>query len=371
MDVSFRRLVDDDLPLLHRWLNDPGVVTWWEGEDVSAEAVARDYGSTSDPYVEHWVAVVDGHNAGWIQCYPTVEEPEENEPMWALGVDRTAAGIDYLIGEPSDRGRGMGPAMIRAFVSTVVFGRHPHWTQVCAAPLAANTRSWRALEKAGFRFVGTIDDDLGPCRAMVLDRPAAGDDGGTTIDLTRGRASEAARQVLAERGAEAIAHPGGTLLAHLIRTEERLRAWGVADDLALAGLCHAAYGTDGFPQALFDRSDRSVLAQLIGTEAEAIVHLYGSCDRQVLHPQIGVVDRPRSRDRFTDTTRELTDDEVRAFVALTVANEVDIAVAGPPGAAEDWTTMAELFRRWEPLMPLAAVDDYRSALTPATPELRT
>ena len=29
--ITFRRLVEDDLGLLHWWLNEPGVVRWWVG----------------------------------------------------------------------------------------------------------------------------------------------------------------------------------------------------------------------------------------------------------------------------------------------------------------------------------------------------
>ena len=173
MEVRFRRLVADDLVLLHRWLNEPGVVRWWEGEDVSWDAVVRDYDPDAGDSTEHWIAVVDGVDRGWIQCYPAADEPEETDPWWALGIDRDAAGIDYLVGEPSDRGSGIGSAIIRAFVADVVFGLHPTWTQACAAPFAANVASWRALEKAGFRFVGTVEDDDGPCRLMAVDRSAA------------------------------------------------------------------------------------------------------------------------------------------------------------------------------------------------------
>lgn len=169
-DVSFRRLVDDDLPQLHRWLNEPGVVRWWEGDDVSWEGVVRDYGSANPDPVEHWVASVGDRDIGWIQCWAATDEPAEAGSWWALGVHRSAAGIDYLIGEPGDRGRGLGTAMIRSFVAAVVFGRHPGWTQACAAPFAGNVASWRALERAGFRFAGTIDYPGGPCRLMVADR---------------------------------------------------------------------------------------------------------------------------------------------------------------------------------------------------------
>jgi hypothetical protein len=33
--------------------------------------------------------------------------------------------------------------------------------------------SWRALEKAGFRFAGMVEDEDGPCRLMVATRPGA------------------------------------------------------------------------------------------------------------------------------------------------------------------------------------------------------
>ena len=174
--MRFRPLTDDDLPLLHRWLNEPGVVAWWEGDDVSWPAVQRDYGSASTDPTEHWLASVGDRAVGWIQCYATASYPDEDEVRhwWALGVEPTAAGIDYLIGEPADRGGGLGSRMIRAFVADVLFARHPDWTRVCASPVAANVASWRALEKAGFRQIGTFDDALhGPCRLMGLSRAEA------------------------------------------------------------------------------------------------------------------------------------------------------------------------------------------------------
>lgn len=171
MDMTFRRLIDADLPMLHGWLNEPGVVQWWEGDDVSWDAVERDYFSPPGDSREYWVGQAGGDDVGWIQCYASADDPDESASWWALGVSPMAACIDYLIGEPGSRGRGLGSAMIRTFVADVVFGLHPDWLQACAAPYAANIASWRALEKAGFRFAGTIDDRDGPCRLMVIDRP--------------------------------------------------------------------------------------------------------------------------------------------------------------------------------------------------------
>ncbi|MGW3150033.1 DUF6817 domain-containing protein, partial [Streptomyces sp. NPDC001177] len=95
-----------------------------------------------------------------------------------------------------------------------------------------------------------------------------------------------ARALLGQLGADTLAHPGGTLLAHLDRVRERLAVWGARPALRLAGLCHAAYGTDGFPSELLPLDRRPELRAVIGTEAEAIVYFYASCDRKATYPTL-------------------------------------------------------------------------------------
>lgn len=180
---SFRPLADDDLPLMHSWLNEPGVVRWWEGSDSSWEAVVDEYGSDPEEdealgYDVHWIAILDGVDVGWIQCRAISDfEGGEAEPWVEAGAETSGAGIDYLIGDPKVRGRGVGSAMVSAFVAQVVFGLHPSWTQVAADPYASNVASWRSLEKAGFRLLGMLPnkgDDEGPSRLMGLQRPQGG-----------------------------------------------------------------------------------------------------------------------------------------------------------------------------------------------------
>lgn len=146
------------------------MVRWWEGDDFSWGAVVAHYGSTNDAPVEHWLAVVDDEPVGWIQCYAATDGEDEAVRWFARGVPRTAAGIDYLIGAPSARDRGLGSAMIDAFVTDVVFAGHPEWTHAVASPYAANTASCRALEKAGFVSYGSFDDEDGPCTVYVRSR---------------------------------------------------------------------------------------------------------------------------------------------------------------------------------------------------------
>ncbi|MGW1787025.1 DUF6817 domain-containing protein [Streptomyces sp. NPDC002143] len=137
--------------------------------------------------------------------------------------------------------------------------------------------------------------------------------------------TERAVTLLREFGAESIAHPGGTLLAHLQRVQARLAMWKARPALQLAGLCHAFYGTDGFPTALLPLDRRNDLAEVIGAEAEAIVYLYASCDRRATHPALHQADAA-FHDRFTGSSYAPGPQVRRDYAELSAANELDIAI---------------------------------------------
>ena len=171
MPIAFHPLGPDDLAVMHRWLNDPEVVQWWEGDDVSWAGVVHDYSPEREPDgVKHWIASLEDHPIGWISCSDVARWAEEIAAWTALGADPRPAGIDYLIGDRSDRGRGLGARMIAAFVGTVVFGPGSSWIQVGADPFTANARSWRALARCGFQRAGVYGVGAEECTLMLLDR---------------------------------------------------------------------------------------------------------------------------------------------------------------------------------------------------------
>ncbi|MFJ8622340.1 DUF6817 domain-containing protein [Kitasatospora sp. NPDC093550] len=159
---------------------------------------------------------------------------------------------------------------------------------------------------------------------------------------------------LRARGADRIPHPGGTLLAHLVRVAGLLADWGCDPAVRTAGLCHAAYGTDGFDHALLGLDQRAALVELVGHRAEALVHLYASCDRAAVYPRLGVVEQPLFRDRFTGREHTPPEDDLRAFLALTAANELDVLAHNADLAARYGPGLRLLFTRTRPLLPPAA-----------------
>jgi hypothetical protein len=154
---------------------------------------------------------------------------------------------------------------------------------------------------------------------------------------------------LKSHSADQIAHINGNLLAHLEGTCHLLENWDGSISLCLAGLCHAAYGTDGFALSLLDISQRSTLEEVIGSEAERLVYFYASCDRRYLYPRI---DRASStpisfRDRFTERVFVPDRELFSSFLELTFANELELAQKDTEFRAQYGPSLFRLFRKCE------------------------
>lgn len=151
-------------------------------------------------------------------------------------------------------------------------------------------------------------------------------------------------------------HPGGTLLAHLLRVRRTLADWGAEPAVQAAGLSHAAYGTDGFDRALLPVAERGTLAELIGERAEALVHLFGSCDRAKVYPRLGAGQPVVFRDRFTGEEHVPAEADLRAFMEITAANELDVLSQNEEPAARYGPGLSALFRRARSLLSARAWD---------------
>ncbi|MFJ9692265.1 DUF6817 domain-containing protein [Kitasatospora sp. NPDC101183] len=173
--------------------------------------------------------------------------------------------------------------------------------------------------------------------------------------------TDQALTLLRTAGAETIDHPGGTLLAHLVRVSALLDSWGARPALVSAGLCHAFYGTDGFATHLLPLSRRAELVGAIGEEAEELVHAYASCDREASYRTLAV-DGSEFTDRFTGERLRPTAQQRRDFAELTAANELDIAAVSPEMRARYGPALLELFTGWRPLLSEPAWEHCRKVL---------
>jgi hypothetical protein len=88
-----------------------------------------------------FIIELGGEAVGLIQCYRHADHPDWDR---AVGI-KAAAGIDYLIGEASQCGRGIGSTAIASF-SPQVFAWYPDVDVIVAAPQPTTTHPvapWR------------------------------------------------------------------------------------------------------------------------------------------------------------------------------------------------------------------------------------
>lgn len=164
--IWFRPLTLKDLPLLHQWLARPHVAEWWAPVPSLAE-VEKEFGPMTDDQstTRAYLVLGDGMPIGYIQSYVAVGS---GDGWWVEERDPGVRGIDHFLAHPEQLGRGLGTAMIRAFVQRLF--ADPTVTRIQTDPSPENRRAIRCYEKAGFRPVGEVDTPDGRARLMVCDR---------------------------------------------------------------------------------------------------------------------------------------------------------------------------------------------------------
>ncbi len=160
--LTWRPVTPADFPLLGTWLASPRVARWWH-HDPSPAGVERDFGPTArgEEPSEDLLVHLDQRPVGLVQRSVIGDYPDYLAEFAALTeAPADAVTLDYLVGEPTLLGRGLGPRIIAALVKDT-WRELPTAPAVLVAVNAANRASWRALEKAGLTRVaeGEMEPD--------------------------------------------------------------------------------------------------------------------------------------------------------------------------------------------------------------------
>ncbi|HVF69382.1 MAG TPA: GNAT family N-acetyltransferase [Xanthomonadales bacterium] len=153
--ISFRKLDFVDLPLLHKWLNEPHVHEWYDRDKQnSLKEVTDEYTKyiTGEEKVYGFLVCYENKPFAYIQWYP-VNDWEEFAKT--VGYDESAAGVDLFIGEIGFVGKGMGTLMLKKFLTEIVFAQKGI-TRCIIDPEPDNKRAIRAYEKVGFKYIRTL-----------------------------------------------------------------------------------------------------------------------------------------------------------------------------------------------------------------------
>lgn len=169
--VTLRLLTEDDLPMLHEWLNRPHIVEWWGGENErpSLAEVLTDYqpSEMAKERVTPYIAMLGNAPIGYAQSYVAIGS---GDGWWVDETDPGVRGIDQSLAHPEHLDKGLGTRMVRALVELLF--ADPAVTKIQTDPAPHNHRAIRCYEKAGFVPQGVVTTPDGPALYMLQTRQA-------------------------------------------------------------------------------------------------------------------------------------------------------------------------------------------------------
>lgn len=146
-NIRFESLKAADIPLLTRWLQEPHVRPFWEGE--ADEAAADAHYLSVDREISGFLIYMNDHPVGFIQCQKIGSAHKFY--AWVSSVGETW-GINLLIGEAALTGISLAQSVIEQFICKMI-NEHPKISLILVDPNVDNKRAIRAYAKADFHPV--------------------------------------------------------------------------------------------------------------------------------------------------------------------------------------------------------------------------
>ena len=164
-------MTEQDLPLLHDWLQRPHIVEWWGGKAERPSSLAATRARylprvLASEGVTPYIAMLGDEPIGYAQSYVALGS---GDGWWEDETDPGVRGIDQSLAAPELLGRGLGTQLVTALVERLFADTEV--TRIQTDPAPTNLRAIRCYEKAGFRRLRTIVTPDGPAEYMVRHRP--------------------------------------------------------------------------------------------------------------------------------------------------------------------------------------------------------
>jgi aminoglycoside 6'-N-acetyltransferase len=167
-DITFRPLEEADFPEFAGWLNRPHLRRFFQKKPISLEEVAAKYGPSvrGEKPTHCHLALLGERPFGYLQCYRIAAYPNSAATIG----ETNGIGVDLLIFEPELIGKGLGRAMLGAYLRDVAFPLFPDERRCFIGHDHENVAGWRNSESVGFRHVRDFVEDDAPSRLLVLER---------------------------------------------------------------------------------------------------------------------------------------------------------------------------------------------------------
>ncbi|HAT9314952.1 TPA: GNAT family N-acetyltransferase [Legionella pneumophila subsp. pneumophila] len=171
MNISFKKLTEEDVPLYYEWAEKPHVKNVWflEGYQPKEYILQKIIGNG----IEYpFVILIDNKPIGHIQYWDihARDQIEKDKRDYFTGEPEGTYGIDIFIGEVEYLGKGYGTKVLLSFTK-LLFEQYGA-KKIVIDPSTDNKQAIRSYEKAGFHFVRFSEDQIsGETMLMELLKP--------------------------------------------------------------------------------------------------------------------------------------------------------------------------------------------------------
>ncbi|MEO1702937.1 MAG: GNAT family N-acetyltransferase [Pseudomonadota bacterium] len=164
MDIDFIPVREKHLSLINSWMALPHWREWWGDPEVELGYI-KNMLEGHDP-TKPFLFLLDQEPAGYIQYWRVKDAkapPWNVMSPWVMDIDETTIGVDLSIGPANQLSKGLGTAVLAAFVMLL---RNEGFTKIIIDPDVRNKRAIRAYEKAGFIPIRTAKEQDGSVLLM-------------------------------------------------------------------------------------------------------------------------------------------------------------------------------------------------------------
>ncbi|PGT19551.1 GNAT family N-acetyltransferase [Bacillus cereus] len=150
-----RYVIEDDAPIISKWLTDPEVLQYYEGRDnpQSVEKVLTHFIHNPSSNEKRCLVEFDAVPIGYIQMYPVdsgwkaLYGYEELHNVW---------GMDQFIGEPAYWEKGIGTKLVQVAITYII--KEVGAEIIAMDPKVNNERAIKCYEKCGFKKVKILKE---------------------------------------------------------------------------------------------------------------------------------------------------------------------------------------------------------------------
>jgi len=169
VELSFKPLSAEDLPLLHGWLNRPHMRPFYQKTPISFEQVVEKYTPRIEnkvPTSSH-VVFVGERPIGKIQCYKTADYPEYAHEIGVFD----GISVDLFIGDPDFLGKGIGKTLLHSYLAQIAFPKFPKEKKCYICHEKNNLAALTCSKSVGFTFLRDVIEGGTECELLVYEKP--------------------------------------------------------------------------------------------------------------------------------------------------------------------------------------------------------